>query len=123
LIVRRPDELPQPPLMIDDPVYQAVRHFYFHIFADMAISPSIQLIQSGLLLATYEYGHGMVDSANSTLFPCLSASMTLGLHQKKAPLDMNIAWKSAMEDESTLVWWAIVITDRCVPSLCVFVLY
>lgn len=72
LIVRRPDEQPQPSLM-DDNLYQAVRHFYFHVFADMASSPSIQLLQSGLLLATYEHGHGLVDAANSTLFSCLSA--------------------------------------------------
>lgn len=112
LTVRRPDEQPQPAAM-DDDMYQAVRHFYFHIFAGMACSsPSIQFLQSGLLLATYEYGHGLVDAAHATLFSCLSASMSLGLHLTKAPLNMDITWKRAMKDESTLIWWAIVVTDR-----------
>jgi hypothetical protein len=114
LIVRRPDDQPHPAVM-DDDLYQAVRQFYFHVFADMASRPSIQLLQSGLLLAIYEYGHGLVDAAHSTLFACLSASMPLGIHQTKAPLDMDVVWKCSMEDESTMVWWAIVVTDRCVP--------
>ncbi|CRG88789.1 Photosystem I P700 chlorophyll a apoprotein A2 2 [Talaromyces islandicus] len=118
LNVRRPDEQPHPAVM-DDDLYQAVRHLYFHVFADMASSPSLQLLQSGLLLAIYEYGHGLVDAAHSTLFACLSASMSLGLHQTRAPLNMDAAWKSAMEDEFTLVWWGIVVTDRiiCASSI------
>jgi hypothetical protein len=112
LIVRRPDEQPHLAAMNDD-LYQAVRHFYFHIFAGVTCSsPSIQFLQSGLLLATYEYGHGLVNAAHATLFSCLSASMSLGLHLTKAPLNMNTEWKCAMKDESTLIWWAIVVADR-----------
>ncbi|EED16149.1 conserved hypothetical protein [Talaromyces stipitatus ATCC 10500] len=111
LIVRRPDEQQRPAIMDDDP-YQAVRHFYFHVFADLTSEPSIQFLQSGLLLATYEYGHGLVDAARNTLFSCLSASMLLGLHQTKAPLGVDSAWKRAMKDEATLICWAIVVTDR-----------
>jgi hypothetical protein len=57
LIVQRPDAQPGKETM-DDDLYHAGRRFYFGAFADIGSSPSIQLLQSGILLATYEYGHG-----------------------------------------------------------------
>jgi hypothetical protein len=110
LIVQRPDAQPGQETM-DDDLYHAVRHFYFDAFADIGSSPSIQLLQGGVLIATYEYGHGMMDAAYTTLCSCLSASTSLGLHQ---PPYSELKLGSGIQKEWTLVWWAIVICDRCV---------
>jgi hypothetical protein len=110
LVVQRPDEKHRPETM-DDSLYHAMKHFYFNTFADIASSPSTTLLQSGVLLATYEYGHGMINAACHTLSTCVSASMVLGLHRLRAPnFDVKTEWNN--QNENTLVWWAIVISDR-----------
>lgn len=113
LIVQRPDEnVSQRPIF--DNQYYAVKHFYFRNLAEFATKPSLKLLQSGILIATYEYGHGLIESACLTLGPCISAGMTLGLQNLREPLHRPQGTDTNSRTEERLVWWAICITDRYV---------
>jgi Fungal specific transcription factor domain len=115
LIVQRPDSQPEQGIM-DNEQYHATKQFYFNLFMNIDCTPSTKLLQSGVLLATYEYGHGMVGAACHTLSSCISASMALSLHQYRKPysLDTDLATAWCQQDELRRVWWAIVISDRYV---------
>ncbi|OKL57599.1 hypothetical protein UA08_06951 [Talaromyces atroroseus] len=113
LILQRPDSQPEHGMM-DNERYRATKQFYLNMFMDIGCTPSTKLLQSGVLLATYEYGHGMVGAACHTLSLCISASMAMSLHRSRAPSslppDLSIEW--CQQDEICRVWWAIVISDR-----------
>lgn len=116
LIVQRPDE--QAGRCPNDNQYFAVRHFYFQNLAEMTARPSIKLLQSGILIATYEYGHGLIESACHTLGPCISAGVTLGLHNVREPYSQSLGLEPNNQREEILLWWAIIVTDRYVcPSV------
>ncbi|KAE8387435.1 hypothetical protein BDV23DRAFT_174674 [Aspergillus alliaceus] len=111
LIIQRPDEQ-QSPSMMETEQYHAVKHLFQHAFTDSISSPLVAVLQAGVLLATYEYGHGMVHAAHSTVYSCISAAITLGLHQSKACScsRFSAGWKD--QGEGAYVWWALVISER-----------
>ncbi|PWY96493.1 hypothetical protein BO94DRAFT_13350 [Aspergillus sclerotioniger CBS 115572] len=117
LIVQRPDKQSPEGSMFNDQ-YHAVKHYFCHEIADNVNTPSIRLIQAGILLATYEYGHGMINAAYNTIYSCVSTSITLGLHRQEPPRDieMDPAWRQQTEGLRT--WWAVVISERifCLSS-------
>ncbi|KAH8698402.1 hypothetical protein BGW36DRAFT_145370 [Talaromyces proteolyticus] len=114
LIVQRPDSQPVRGMM-DNEQYRAIKQLYSNLFLEAEGSPSTEILQSGVLLATYEYGHGMVDTACHTLSLCISAGMASGLHRSRVPSvsdleNMESTWSST--NELIRTWWAIVISDR-----------
>lgn len=111
LIVQRPDKQSPEGYMANEQ-YHAVKHYFCREIADNANNPSLTLIQAGVLLATYEYGHGMINDAYNTIYSCVSSSITLGLHCQEHLQDMEVgpAWRH--KPEALRVWWAVVISER-----------
>lgn len=111
LIIQRPDghgDWGKP----DGDLYVAVRQTYFQIFGDSQARPSVKLLQSGILLATYEYGHGMISQACMTLSPCIPMALSMGIHQSATDSFAILQSGQRLPEETAIVWWAIFISDR-----------
>ncbi|KAK1633518.1 hypothetical protein BDP81DRAFT_494835 [Colletotrichum phormii] len=65
----------------------------------------LQTIQSGLLLAIYEQGRGLVSDAYATLEICASLGYINNLHQ-------SLDSATVFNEEKMRVWWAIYFLDR-----------
>lgn len=113
LIVQRPDGQAGRRSTLHDQYY-AVKQLYFKNLAEMTAKPPVKLLQSGVLIATYEYGHGLIESACYTLGPCISAGMMLSLHNNREPSSQSPGHEVNSQREESFVWWAITITDRYV---------
>ncbi|PYH88312.1 hypothetical protein BO71DRAFT_143295 [Aspergillus ellipticus CBS 707.79] len=111
LIVQRPDAQPPDGEMASEH-YDAVKHFFFREHADTSHGPSLKLIQAGVLLATYEYGHGMIDAAYNTIYACISASLTLGMHRSECLQSSQFDNNQRDQTQVLRTWWAIVISER-----------
>ena len=96
------------------------------IFAQVQVScsPSVPLIQTGLLLAVYEYTHGRPDDAFVTI--AASARMAYaarihapGRHQTQMThtaghnVDIDLLMQA---EEAANTWWGIVICERYAPA-------
>ena len=84
---------------------------------DAADIRSVRVLQSKVLLAMYEMGHGMFAAAAATVGACAKAARLLGLGK---PSDLD---RDADEDANTLmeerrrIWWSIFNLDRYVELL------
>lgn len=72
---------------------------------------SIDTIQSMLLIALYEAGHGIYPAASISMASCARAARNLGLHKiRSKPLSES----EDGIDEKRRTWWAIHNLDRYV---------
>lgn len=119
--------LGQPP-RIDAATEQSILHCNtraFFQYLSKRLHPSIELVQSALLLATYEHTRGLVETAYTTISSAASMAHAIGLpsaaRRHYAPFDGSA--DSSASSKSNL-WWAIVVLDRYVPLLadCSFVI-
>ncbi|OKL61552.1 hypothetical protein UA08_03458 [Talaromyces atroroseus] len=79
------------------------------LFAQVQVSfpPSLDLIQAGIILATYEYANGKLHDAFSSIGLCARMGYTARLHLAKPVQDMNAeVYRKAQEDANT--WWGII---------------
>ena len=110
LITQRPDSKPS----MNDWLYRAVKQLCHAIIAQSPEPARLKVLQSNVLLATYEYGHDMIDAASLTNGICVSMAYTLGLNTlgilKQG--DEETHWEPYEEERR--VWWAVVINDRFV---------
>lgn len=92
------------------------------LFAQVQVScsPSVTLIQAGLLLAVYEYMHGRPDDAFVTIASSARMAYTTGIHapdRHQTPMthtaghntDSNLLLQV---EEAANTWWGIVICER-----------
>ena len=94
-----------------EPLYEIakIRYWYLHGSAEA----SIELLQAGILLATYEYGSSMIEASYKTTGLCALQASWMGLHNQGRPSDLlkdSDAWLENVERRN--VWWAIIIRDR-----------
>lgn len=78
------------------------------------IPSSLYLVQAGVILATYEHAHGMIEAAYVTIGTSARMACALGLHNKPCSMEMQgtNAW---LDDEEALAtWWGLMICDRYV---------
>ncbi|KAI8662450.1 Zn(2)-C6 fungal-type domain-containing protein [Fusarium sp. Ph1] len=94
-------------------LYRTARRLFF-LLQTSARSPSIALLQSGLLLAAYELGHGMSKDAYGTLGVCTSLAQQLSL--EPGGCDRGMIQRSEIT-QLDLCWSGIVLLDRYVPPL------
>ncbi|KAH8817151.1 fungal-specific transcription factor domain-containing protein [Xylogone sp. PMI_703] len=83
---------------------------------------SLEVVQSCLLIAIYEYARGNFQSAYLSMGTCMRAVSTLGLPEKGqqcSTTDRN-SWSKAEENHS--LWWGCVMLDRLVLQLGVILL-
>ena len=77
-----------------------------------AVSPATtNLIQAALLIATYEYAHGLGHAAYISIGECARMAFVAGLQKSELPHHTNEqSWLKAMEERN--LWWGIVICER-----------
>ncbi|KAG7100497.1 Transcription factor BOA15 like protein [Verticillium longisporum] len=77
--------------------------------------PSIMVLQSMVLIAIYEYSHGIYPAAWTTIGGCARYADFLGLpdvHESSILLNSATTWVELEERRRT--WWATVVLDRIV---------
>jgi hypothetical protein len=85
-----------------------------HAQAQTILSPSISLVQSGFLIATFEFAHGQLQAACVSIATCIRLAEMMGFariaktHHDLAPDHWSIF--KALEQRN--LWWAIVIMER-----------
>jgi hypothetical protein len=74
-------------------------------------SPSLCLIQAGLLISTYERGHGLWEAAYVSVGTCARMAFATGLNRRVTEGQSGREAISQSEEEKNL-WWGIVICER-----------
>ncbi|EXJ89344.1 hypothetical protein A1O3_02411 [Capronia epimyces CBS 606.96] len=109
-------------------IYLTARSLFAQVQVSCAPSPSLPLIQAGLLLAVYEYTHGRADDAFVTIAgiarmayaarihtrncPQIQMTHTAG-HNADADADTNTNTDLLLHaEEAANTWWGIVICER-----------
>lgn len=90
--------------------YKIVRSVYFMLLAESM--GSLELAQSGLMLATYEHASGLVEQAYSTIWTCVQMTHSLHLEEFFQKRIDNDHYKQTECAEAHALWWAILIRDR-----------
>ena len=93
-------------------LYLTTKMLFAH--AQASISTSTSLIQASLLIATYEYGHGLIEAAYISIGTCVRMGYTAGLHKGKfgcSSLGCQ-SWPTLKDEEEHNLWWGIVICER-----------
>lgn len=107
LIIRTPNENGA---AMDDGLYLSVKTAF--TLAQSKIPSSIYLLQAQLLIALYEYSHGLPQQAYMSMGPCIQMTRSFGWHlrsfwseerQQLLPADLKL---------SSILWWAVVYVDR-----------
>jgi Fungal specific transcription factor domain len=117
LLMRLITQHPSPdPVMDQDRkvLYLASKSLFVQVQA--FIPSSLYLVQAGVMLATYEYAHGMIEAAYITIGTSERIACVLGLHNKSCSVEMQgtDAW---LDDEEALAtWWGLMICDRYVTK-------
>ncbi|KAH8804461.1 hypothetical protein F5884DRAFT_796092 [Xylogone sp. PMI_703] len=90
-------------------LYRAVKELYFDIETSGVLS--IQVLQSGILIALYEMGHAMYPACLLSIANCARYGTALGINETvNGTAVRQVPWIE--EEEYRRVWWAIVILDR-----------
>jgi fumarate reductase subunit D len=83
-------------------------------FVQSKITKSVQLLQAELLIALYEFSHGMPEQAYRSLGNCLQTTKMLGWHDSNLWCAINNQMSLPRLRELKLysiLWWAIVYVD------------
>lgn len=70
---------------------------------------SLSVVQSGIMIATYELGHGIYPAAYVSVAHCARKAISIGLHKKEVPQFLQ-PWPEW--EEEIRVWWFVVMLDR-----------
>ncbi|KAI9726996.1 MAG: hypothetical protein M1834_008578 [Cirrosporium novae-zelandiae] len=74
--------------------------------------PSLDMVQSGLLIAIYEMQDNALESAYLTIWSCTVMGYDLGLHQNAHPGLCEAPLQSWALEEKRRIWWGVLIADR-----------
>lgn len=90
-------------------LYRTVKELYFSIESSGILS--IQVLQSGILIALYEMGHALYPAAFLSVANCARYSIALGVDKViDDTYAGQLSWHE--KEENRRVWWAIAILDR-----------
>jgi Fungal specific transcription factor domain/Fungal Zn(2)-Cys(6) binuclear cluster domain len=73
---------------------------------------SMEVVQSGLLIALYENTQGLHDASYSSVGACARMGYTLGFDRTLSPDTDMLSRLPAVVEHERRVWWAIVILER-----------
>jgi hypothetical protein len=91
------------------PAYLAAKSFYLDLEIQGFVS--LQILQAGLLIALFEFGHAIFPSAAVSIEACVRYGCALGINWgAKFPPKRPFSWVDG--DEQNRVWWAVFILDR-----------
>lgn len=91
-------------------VYSVAKGFWSRL--QSTAQPSICLIQTGLLLATYENGQALEETSRSSMSACVRMGYLMELHMS---VRRNVLFDSDAQvglNTRRRLWWAIVILER-----------
>ena len=94
-------------------LYCMVKELYSR--AENSCLISLQLLQSAILIAIYEIGHGIYPAAYLSVGHAARLGIMIGLHDRKNATQLfkkAETWSQCEEERRT--WWAVVILDRYV---------
>ncbi|KAH7348393.1 putative fungal-specific transcription factor [Rhexocercosporidium sp. MPI-PUGE-AT-0058] len=74
---------------------------------------STQVLQSGVLIALYEYGHAIYPAAYLSIGACARYGISAGLDGSGME-QVKKTYNWVEEEEQKRVWWAVLILDRAV---------
>jgi hypothetical protein len=92
------------------PAYRAAKQLYLDLEIQGVVS--IQVLQAGVLLATFEYGHAIFPSATISIEGCVRYGEALGINWEAKSVKKPFDWVEL--EEQNRLWWSIVILDRFV---------
>lgn len=106
LLTYYPDMVPELPHPINrQTLYLAMKSLFAQVQG--FISPSVNLIQAGILLALYEYSNGRPDDAFVSITSCARMGYAAFLH-----CGQSTVLPEFEEDEAANTWWGIIICER-----------
>jgi hypothetical protein len=91
----------------DTPLYRAVKASSLQL--ELSGLQPVMVVQGGLLIAVYELGHGIHQSAYMTVAHCARQAISLGVHDQEGPKFLQ-PW--AEWEEQIRVWWFVLMLDR-----------
>ena len=98
------------------PLYWTVKQFYSTLESSGVVS--LHLIQSSLLIAVYEIGHGLFPAGYFSVSNAARMGMMMGLHDRKhATQLLKPADTWTLREEERRTWWAVFILDRHVNDI------
>ena len=90
-----------------DPLYLKVKRLI--LLSELECKASLDLVQARLLLASFEFGHGIKPAAYVSIGSCARLAIMLGLDGGQ--LSDEVLHSACME-ERRRTWWGIVILER-----------
>jgi Fungal specific transcription factor domain len=93
------------------PEYAAAKRFYTELEGIGAFSP--QVLQAGVLIALYEYGHAIYPAAYLTIGGLARYGISSGI-DGTGPSQMAPPGDWIEAEERKRIWWGVLILDRCV---------
>ena len=112
LYPQRRDNIPIDPKEDLEEFYPALKSVYSMLQSTGRIS--LELIQTGVLIASYEHAQALHQNAWMSIGSCVRMAHVLGLHTfLQTPLPVDIDDRVALESRRRL-WWGIVLMERYV---------
>lgn len=94
-------------------LYSLAKGLYYRVENNCLIS--LQLVQSAILIAVYEIGHGIYPAGYLSIGHAARLGIMIGLHDKKNAAQLLKGGETWSQCEEELrAWWAIIILDRYV---------
>jgi hypothetical protein len=89
--------------------YLAAKHSYLELEIQGVVS--LQVLQAGVLIALYEFGHAIFPSAAVSVEACVRYGCELGINwDAKFAEKKPFSWIDI--EEQKRAWWSIFILDR-----------
>jgi hypothetical protein len=92
-----------------NPVYFAAKHL--HKLVHRSKGPSLDLVQSGILLCLYEHNAALSDTAYKTLGDCTNMSRLIGLNASNVKTEFGVPHMAAYQEECRRTYWALISMD------------
>jgi hypothetical protein len=90
-------------------MYQAAKQYYAGL--ETAGLLTLPILQAGVLITLYEFGHAIYPSAYFSIGACARYGVALGIDRAASLLaEKSSLWVEI--EEKRRVWWAILILDR-----------
>jgi len=94
--------------IISAPEYHAAKRFYAMV--EGAGTSSTQVLQAGILITLYEFGHAIYPAAYFSLGVCARYGVAFGMNIDRHSENCGLNWIEVEEKKRT--WWAVLILDR-----------
>jgi hypothetical protein len=95
-----------------DVIYLATKTLFTQIRS--FIPNSLYLIQAGIILASHEHAHGMIEAAYDTIGITARMAFAMDMHKKSTSIEIQGTDAWVLNEEALATWWGLVICDRFV---------